>query len=337
MKKTTFFFIALTLSISAIAQPIINMADVTPNIGEQFTTHTTTYTSPGASGAGVTWNFASLTASNNYSYSYSNPSGTPFSSNFSGATTCIITSGTSYSYQKASSTELNDMGWASSTSGYFCNYSNPKLLMSFPFNYNATVNDTYYGAYTAGASQIVNQGTIQYKYDGYGTLILPTGTINNVVRFKVTDAASNSSTTSGSTFTYTQTQTTYMWLKPGEHCPVLYFSETVTVTNGNSTTSNYAYYHTPNAIGIDENSNANNNFKLYPIPASEKITLLIEDNTANSYEIVDITGKIIVENKNIFNEKTISVNVESLADGIYFLKIKDNAGQIIEVKKFQKN
>jgi len=334
MKNYSLLFSALMLSIFAISQPVINTADVTPNVGEQFTTHTTTYMNPGASGAGITWNFASLTASNNYNYSYSNPSSTPFSSNFPGATTCIITSGTSYSYQKGSATELNDMGWASSTSGYFCNYSNPKLQMSFPFNYNATVNDTYYGSYNAGASQIVNQGTIQLKYDGYGTLILPTGTINNAVRFKIVDAATNSSTTSGSTFTYTQTQTTYLWFKQGEHCPVLYFSETVTVSNGSTTTSNYAYYHTPSAIGIDENVDGNN-FKLYPNPANDKITLSFAASISK-VEIIDVLGKKVGEQKVALNENKISLNIEKLSPGIYYLNVKDENDSSIKVMKFQK-
>ena len=72
---------------------------------------------------------------------------------------------------------------------------------------------------------------------------------------------------------------------------------------------------------------------LYPNPAHT--TLMIEtENQISSYEIMDMTGRVMTSKQNINNNRT-QANVTSLAAGMYFVKVIDNE-QRIAVQKFVK-
>ena len=75
-----------------------------------------------------------------------------------------------------------------------------------------------------------------------------------------------------------------------------------------------------------------NSVGVYPNPVNDMVN--IKANTAiSSIEIYDIQGRII--HKKITNQKTESIDVSTYSNGIYFLKIKTEAGEKVEkiVKK----
>jgi len=53
-----------------------------------------------------------------------------------------------------------------------------------------------------------------------------------------------------------------------------------------------------------------------------------------SYEIIDLTGSVVVFKQNVNNRST-KVNVTSLAKGFYFIKVMDDKQQMA-VRKFVK-
>ncbi|MDV7396316.1 hypothetical protein RZS08_33285, partial [Arthrospira platensis SPKY1] len=70
------------------------------------------------------------------------------------------------------------------------------LLFEFPLHYGDQMSDDIEGTNTvfAGGSPFVTQrtGTTTTEVDGYGTLITPLGTFNNVLRVKRTESISDS-------------------------------------------------------------------------------------------------------------------------------------------------
>jgi hypothetical protein len=72
---------------------------------------------------------------------------------------------------------------------------------------------------------------------------------------------------------------------------------------------------------------------IYPNPAHNILTIETE-NQIFSYEIIDITGKVITSKQNI-NNNLVQVNLTLLTSGIYFVKIIDNE-HAIAVQKFVK-
>lgn len=74
-------------------------------------------------------------------------------------------------------------------------------------------------------------------------------------------------------------------------------------------------------------SEASWDFKIYPLPASDNLTITLHDATIEenvSLQIWDLSGKLLLNEQHTANSNTFSseVNVSQLAAGKYFLKIK---------------
>ncbi|MGE0076386.1 MAG: endonuclease [Bacteroidales bacterium] len=84
------------------------------------------------------------------------------------------------------------------------------------------------------------------------------------------------------------------------------------------------YSTTLKTSASDGITNTNENeFTLYPNPASDFITIGANNCSNMKYSIVDITGKVIA-NGDLNNSKQISIS--SLVKGLYFVKITDDKG-----------
>ncbi|MES2761985.1 MAG: T9SS type A sorting domain-containing protein [Bacteroidota bacterium] len=87
-------------------------------------------------------------------------------------------------------------------------------------------------------------------------------------------------------------------------------------------------------IGINE-SVKQNEFFIYPNPAKSGITIASTINgiLKINYEIVDVLGKVLIQNMHTGSEK-FSINITDLNSGIYFLRLQVNNSFVI--KKFVK-
>ena len=87
-------------------------------------------------------------------------------------------------------------------------------------------------------------------------------------------------------------------------------------------------------VGITEVANQND-FALFPNPAKSLITVssTINGTVKTNYEIVDVLGKVVMQNENTGSDK-FSINISDLNSGIYFLRLQVNNSVV--VKKFVK-
>jgi hypothetical protein len=78
-----------------------------------------------------------------------------------------------------------------------------------------------------------------------------------------------------------------------------------------------------------------NDFALFPNPAKSLITIssTIIGSVKVNYEIVDVLGKVVMQNENTGSDK-FSININDLNSGIYFLRLQVNNSVV--VKKFVK-
>ena len=79
----------------------------------------------------------------------------------------------------------------------------------------------------------------------------------------------------------------------------------------------------------------NNNIKIYPSPSSDVIRISIDDPAIEieSIHIFDVSGKLVL-NHTLLNPATMEINVASLADGMYFMRLETKNGQQL-TEKFQ--
>lgn len=87
-------------------------------------------------------------------------------------------------------------------------------------------------------------------------------------------------------------------------------------------------------VGITEVPKQND-FALFPNPAKSLITIssTIIGSVKINYEIIDVLGKVVLQNENTGSDK-FTINVSDLNSGIYFLRIQVNYSVV--VKKFVK-
>lgn len=106
-----------------------------------------------------------------------------------------------------------------------------------------------------------------------------------------------------------------------------YYFSIVTDSNGCvSDTSNALYY-----LGVGINSYSSSGIIVYPIPANNLLTIRSTHNGCNyTLSIENMLGQQVYSG--IFSGETKEMNLSSLSEGLYLLKIND--GQHLTVKKF---
>ncbi len=86
-------------------------------------------------------------------------------------------------------------------------------------------------------------------------------------------------------------------------------------------------------IGVDEINSAENGFEVYPIPSRDKIYFSFNteqvDFTRLSYQLSDITGRIVREDRLSSNE----IDISSMSSGIYFVRLADEKNHSISKAK----
>jgi hypothetical protein len=107
---------------------------------------------------------------------------------------------------------------------------------------------------------------------------------------------------------------------------------TVTATNGTCTAQAITGFTAVLCVGF-ENYQIDNSYLVYPNPAHDKLFIETNQSTALNIEVIDALGKMILK-ENHSGETKISVNINHLPKGIYFLKI--SSGGVFKVVRLVK-
>jgi hypothetical protein len=291
MKLTnTFFLSAVVLGLQASAQPVILNGNNFPASGRVDTIFVSGASSvlPGSAGANVTWNLSTVSPiSKGASLEIVNASSTPYAASYPAANKVTMVNyngNVSYHYRSISATKYETIAESVSATTSFNYTPNGKTVYPLPFHYNDVVIDTY---------QMVSAsaGALTITYDGYGTVITPHGTYNNVVRYK---------SDNGTNFSYT-------WLRTS---PLYY------VASYSNSSQSYVFIKPTTATGISEQQNENNSATVYPNPVADNATIRITSNIREGhFMLIDITGKTVKE-LDIRNGAAI-LNRDGVSAGMY--------------------
>jgi hypothetical protein len=311
--KKIYFTLALTAlaTFSAMAQPVANASNVAPNFTGEFYFAPATNFSPGAAGANQTWNYASLQLTLAGTDTAIPVVGSPFAATFPGANYCYKFSGPflgadRYYYHNLTSTKFEIVSMAYNASSGDNYMPNPRTFAVFPYTYNTVYTDTYKSTTDAIGTSFTA------TYDAYGTLVLPTGTYNNVIRQKIVKNG----------------QTDYVWFNVSPFYPLL---QTVLAENS------LGIVKSTMVLGVHEND-FEHSFSVSPNP-SEGIFQLTTTEAIHVGEIniYDMLGNRVKSLAAAQNSNTISIDLQDCTTGIYFIAISDkNSGLIYREKIIKK-
>lgn len=335
INSTHYFLTVLLLLSGTIGRSQTVPGSAFPVAGDIFllTEADTAGVSPGAGGAGTTWNFGSLTAHGGaQADTFMAPSSTPYGTLFPSATIAVHeTAPPSTNYYVF---YQND--GANSVYKRLANvqpdtvvYTDPANEFPYPLAYNNSYNDTYYGTYPYHGSYAAMAGSLSGSVDGSGTLTLPTGTYSNVLRTHSTRSEQDTITAGGNRVPLHQTYEYYEWYQANSYFPILSIS-TFTLTSAvvNRYSKTVAYRQGYASSGINEISTAANGLTAFPNPTSGDVTLSYNTSKPgeSAISIYDLTGRLLmsVAHSDTNGLQMQTMNVAELPMGIYEVRVSNS-------------
>jgi hypothetical protein len=165
---------------------------------------------PGKSGAKQIWDFTSLISlKDTMTETMVDPASTPDGDLFINATLAEKYSDGRYVYADIRENQNFLMGFADSRNKILIKYPNPMLFAQRPLTYGTVLTDQFTDEFMANNFEFEGSGSMVLKADGYGTLILPNGKYNNVLRVKITQNQVDTMTRFNQISK--TTSTTYVW------------------------------------------------------------------------------------------------------------------------------
>lgn len=226
-----------------------------------------------------------------------------------------------YSFQKNSYSQFSEVGVGAQINGMPIplKFDLPDVRYKFPVTFGTTDSSkSKFSANVPGLGYFGEKRSRVNVVDGWGTIYLPNDTFN-VIRVKSTVKNSDSIyvTSLGFGTTINRVVTEYKWLTPSIHEPVLQVD---------ATTSGVAvryYSHLPFS-SINEYKNSSEQVKIFPNPATDKLTITMTDNSSKyNVSIMDITGNI-VQQEYLVNGNEMIIPVNNLVKGLYFITFENS-------------
>jgi hypothetical protein len=202
--------------------------------------------------------------------------------------------------------------------------NNPITSVMYPNSLGTQWVDDWSG--TSGTALL--GGRIYATTNGYGTLSLPWGDVENVLRIMIVDTSSQIGLTPSAQ--YIMHDTTILYYKNGYPNYLLRSLKRRVLNMGSWTSQNSLVYATQESVvGIGEEWLSGIGMDVFPNPASDRIHVNATVDGPIELEIIDQLGRQVVRNGNSDRTgiSTWSFDTSTWASGIYLIRIKDSSGR----------
>lgn len=317
--KNLYFSLALCLlTITAgYAQPTITAATA-GTIGDVFSFDMVNAEGfdPGTGGENVTWDFSGITLDGTSSgYTFVTPGSTGHGDLFPGANVAADQGADNYVYYKINASEWSLHGVYTPVTTL--SYSDPETYLTFPLTYGSTFSDNLYCEYFTGI-ETIRDGSVSVEADGYGTLKLPGGNYENVLRVVLHELYSDEFT--GLPFTSDYDFTHYYFLREGTKGPLFQYSYMVVGGLTPTTVESASVNANIGAVSISDHQ-TDNTLSLFPNPAQNTITVNLQNIAAEQVLITDISGRTLLTKTISGNTSSVAFDVHDLPAGMYLARV----------------
>ena len=201
--------------------------------------------------------------------------------------------------------------------------------LKFPFTYNDAFTDTFIAVSNTGGYRA---GSASVSGDGYGTLLVPGQTFNDVLRVKRVsdyyDTLNNNPRHSVETY--------YEYYKPGiPHYILLHGFYTITTGSSNPVSGSQLFFNS-SALVTASKSNKSLGSSYFISQANEQSFLHTQSNVAftTMLHIYNIQGQLIVQEPLTVSKEMSSKTLPTtaLADGMYLVQFKNADGVLMSLK-----
>lgn len=345
LPPTSLLFLLFAPFVWLQAQPVIT-SNAMVQLGEsaqvQFATDGF---NPGAGGANVAWDFSQLQDDTlAFTWEALSPVGSPFVDSFPNANLAFrspVQAGLQenwiYYAWDASAETLNLHGSAaiitdsaSQDTFYYVLTPNPKLVQTFPFQNGDSYTDSFDGRNTVSVSNFTlvqaRNGTITVEADGYGSLVTPAGTFQNVLRVKTTEQI----TDMYMGFPTNQTITRYTWYSADEKYLLLHMDSIVIQPTGGPTnfTESVFYRDGSPMVSNAEMQNAEQwRLEVFPNPVENgashlQVRYQLDGMQAGKIVLRNMIGQELRSFKAASGVQVQQLDLQGISPGIYTVQLQ---------------
>ncbi|MEL7341981.1 MAG: T9SS type A sorting domain-containing protein, partial [Bacteroidota bacterium] len=298
-------------------------------IGDSIEFQTTPYRAPGQGGGMIVWDYSDAVNQGLRNTYIVDPATAPNAANFPEANRALEDGG-ALEYSLFTDSSYVRLG-INSPAGVLIDYTVPETLLQYPLQYEDTFQSSFSAQYVANGIITYRSGTVNGKYDAYGTLILPWGTINDVVRVNVLTQYRDSINNFGTPFVTTTTINSYLILKEGNDFQLVGLYE---VNDGMNISQSAVIQSEPTyATNIEDGALLGSGMEVYPNPVKDQVslkldleqsvdaTLLIENQLGQVVKVLDNTQLSA-------GTQHMQYTVSDLSAGVYFLCLQSENGSL---------
>lgn len=285
---------------------------------------------PGPSGADQAWDMSGLTETEEQGFMFVNPENTYWGYEFPASTICGVSWTGEHSYYRFDSEGVTVEGYAGTipdpqpTDTFKIIYDDPENFIPVPFDYGDTHQDDNSGTSYAAGLEIPFTGDVDFEADGYGTLILPTGTYENVVRYRFFR------TQLGDTGfgIITQTKEQWGWMSP-DHRFWLMIQE---INDDGFSESELIWYDKDPlpALVTSVQDIDNMSLEFFPNPAidGQEVNLKWDRNEIAEVSVTAISGKQILNEQVTLQNGLNPLNLSGITtyEGLYVVQVMTERG-----------
>lgn len=334
MKKLLLSSLSIILLAQANAQITLTASTSTPQLGDNLTYKSTAIDLSDfletSTGMNQTWDLSNLddVTTQEYDYEYSSVSSFTYSNLFPNCTIGIesvsLAGQDSESYLETNATGIRVAG-AYIDGSDVMEQTEGLHLLKFPMTLNTTYTDSIKGGtalLVTGGIEFERKGVSTLTGDGYGSLILPYGTVHDVLRVKIVREYDD----------YALGMNMFTFIETSYYYYTNYNNNFIATTNhltvaGTPIMSNFQYQteESFNNLGQDQFT-PNNEVSLYPNPAINQFTIKnIEENS--TAEIVDLNGRTM---KTVTVSSNTPIDISDLSKGYYVVNITNSNKNLVK-------
>lgn len=308
---------------SATAQPTLTSGSASPVPGDESIYQSALFMDQGPAGAGQTWDLSSLTNLASATRQWVAPVATGVGGPFPNATVAVGLTANHFLFYKATATGFEEDGFSLLTTVSTC--GDRLTLMQYPLAFGGVFSDDMQCDITDGVTSWEETATITAGADSYGTLVLPWGTVNDVLRVRT--QTHREETQYGTVSDYD----TYSWYKPGVHFAIATIETRVATFSGFTIRDSSTAVLDASAIGMEEALRYSIGVDLQPNPATDRVEVVygVAGGRALSIDLIDLTGTTVrtfPRTTNAAGVQRETIDLHGLSGGAYLVRVTDHTG-----------
>lgn len=317
---------------AVFAQPVLTAANVSPQIGNQMYYFNVGRYPEGDSGAGRIWDFSTVKSTNSSSAKVIPCNASVVCGNFPGSNVASSFTNAEY-FLSATSDSIELLGsWNYPYVQPQEAYTNPRMVMRFPFTYGDRYVDSFSSIVRSGHSVIVLVGSDSTEADGWGTLKIKYWSLPNVLRIRkiATVLGTVTDTITNVVRTYQNKEVSYFWYTPGYHDYLLTMSTLVSMFNGTTSSSLTGAYTGSSAGYPSAVAEVQTIAGIIENPARDVLRISTTSPVALQYTIIDALGSVVRAGNLPGGTREHKISLSAIPTGLYCLLLNDGKSRSVE-------